>query len=101
MLRFGKKSAQFLLHRFRLAASIGIPCSCMTQSGELNTFDIWQDLLQGVKGHFQVSRALAPAKQKHLGAYSPEALQLRTHLDDELKVIVQRRSECSHRDVVA
>ena len=73
----------------------------MTQSGELNTFGLGQDLLQGVKGHFQESRALAAAKQKYLGAYSPEALQLPTHLDDELKVIVQRRSEFPHRDIAA
>ncbi|SRR6266566_589943 len=68
----------------------------MTESGELNTCDMWQDLLQGVKGNFQVIRALAAAEQKHLGAHSPEVLQLITHIDDELKVIVQRWSECPH-----
>src|SRR6266581_8386865 len=73
----------------------------MTKSGELNTFDMWQDLLQGVKGNFQESRALAPAEQKHLGAHAPETLQLPTHIDDELKVIVQRWSERPHRYVAA
>jgi hypothetical protein len=50
----------------------------MVEPEELNTFDMWQGLLQGVKGNLQVSRALAPAEQKHLGAYSPEALQRST-----------------------
>src|SRR5713101_7765285 len=72
----------------------------MIESEELNTCDMWQDLLEGGKGNFQVSRALAPAEQKHLGAYSPEALQLFTHLDDQLPIIVKRRSERPHRYVV-
>jgi len=48
ILWFGKKSAQFLRHQFRLAASIGITSitrTPMTESRELNTFDMWQDLL--------------------------------------------------------
>src|SRR5947209_2696375 len=59
----------------------------MIQSGELDTSDMGQDLLQGVKRRFQVGRALAPTEQEDLGAHIPEALQLPTHLYYELKVI--------------
>src|SRR5713101_1664377 len=101
MLRFGKKSAQFLRHRFWLAArvplSVVIPRSRMIESRELNPCDMWQDILEGVKVNFQVSRALAPAEQKHLGFSSPEALKPPTRLDDHLKVIPQCGSERPHR----
>src|SRR5438034_7544001 len=73
----------------------------MPQSRELDPFDMWQDLLQGVKGNFQVSRTLAAAEQKHFGLQSPEAFQLPTHLDDYLKVILECRSKLPHRQVLA
>src|SRR6266545_8051375 len=60
-----------------------------------------QDLLQGVKGNFEVSRALARPEQEHLSAYGLEALQRPFRLDGQLEVIVQRRSQHPHRYVVS
>jgi len=39
----------------------------MTETGKLDTPYVWHDLFQGVKGGFQVSRALATAEQQHIG----------------------------------
>src|SRR5258708_18612810 len=73
----------------------------MPQPGELNPCDMRQDLLQGVKGHFQVRRTCAPTEQKHLGVEIPETLHFSTHLDDHLKVILEGRRELPHRQVLA
>src|SRR2546423_4822516 len=73
----------------------------MPETGNLDTPHLWHHLFQGVKGGFQVSRALAPAEQQHIGTYSAEALQRPFHLDHQLEVVVQRRREHSHRDVIA
>ena len=43
--RLSKKSTQFLCYSFRFATSIHISRATMTKSGELNTCDLWQDLL--------------------------------------------------------
>lgn len=59
------------------------PCTC----------DMWQHLLEGVNGSLQVGRALATAEQKHLRPNASEPFQVPTHLDSQLKVGVQRRSE--------
>ena len=64
-LRLGKELAQFLRHQLGLPASVGIARGPMIESGELSTFGMRQDLLQGVKGDFEVSRAPATAEQEH------------------------------------
>ena len=73
----------------------------MPQPGELDPFDMGQDLLQSVKGRFQVRRTLAATEQKHLGRESLEGLQLPTHLDNDLKVILECRCKLLHRQVLA
>src|SRR5207237_6858059 len=99
-VRLTKELAQDLRRPFRPAASVAISRGPMTESGKLNPRDMRQDLPQCVQAGLQVCGALAAREQQHLGADSFEPLESPVHLGRQLNVVMQRRSELPHPQVL-